>query len=267
MKSGGAEGGVAAEFERRADRAEALAQERESAREPLRFLAGLNRAQGRAAAAIEQLHRHEPWSGDLRRDGERLAEPLRGILRFASENGPSPLAVESAVRAAEDAAVARARLCSYWDERPPDFLSRALLQPWVEVLRHLGVRPVASIDSSRCAFCGGGPWVSSRRGEGNMQGAARFLHCALCGSTWQINRILCAACGEKNPDRLPAFSTEDHPEARIEACEACHRYVKSIDLTTDARRMPEVDDVASLALDLWAQEKGFSRIEPGPVGL
>jgi formate dehydrogenase maturation protein FdhE len=43
--------------------------------------------------------------------------------------------------------------------------------------------------------------------------------------------------------------------------------VKSIDLTTDARRLPEVDDVASLALDLWAQEKGFTRIEPGPVGL
>ena len=267
MKSGGTEAGVAAEFERRADRAEALALEQESAREPLRFMAGLNRTQGRAAEAIEQLHRAEPWSGDLRRDVVRLLEVVRGVLRFASESGPPPLAMEAAARAAEESAVARARLCAYWDEQPVDYLSRAQLRPWAEVLCRLGVRPSRALTPSRCAFCGGGPWVASRRGEGNMQGAARYLHCALCGSSWQINRIVCAACGEKNPDRLPAFSTEAHPEARVEACETCHKYVKSIDLTTDARRLPEVDDVASVALDLWAHEKGFSRIEPGPAGL
>jgi formate dehydrogenase maturation protein FdhE len=267
VKIGGAEASVAVEFERRADRAEALAREKEPAREPLRFVAGLNHAQGRAAAMIERLHGEQPWSGELRRDVERLLEPVRGILRFASDSGPPPLATEAAARAAEASAVARARLCAYWDEQPVDYLSRAMLRPWGEVLCRLGVRPARALVASRCAFCGGGPWVSSRRGEGNMQGAARYLHCALCGSVWQINRIVCAACGEQNPDRLPSFSTEDHPEARIEACETCHKYVKSIDLTTDARRMPEVDDVASVALDLWAHEKGFSRIEPGPAGL
>jgi formate dehydrogenase maturation protein FdhE len=267
VKSGGVERGVAAEFERRAQRAELLAQERESAREPLRFLVGLSRAQGRAAGALERLHSAAPWTGDLRKDVERLLEPVREVLRFASDAGPPPLATEAALRAAEEPALARARLLAYWDDQSDDYLARAALRPWVEVLSRAGVRPTRPLVTSRCAFCGGGPWVASRRGEGNMQGAARFLHCALCGGSWQISRILCAACGEKNPDRLPSFSTEEYPEARIEACETCHKYVKSIDLTTDARRVPEVDDLSSVALDLWAQEKGYSRIEPGPAGL
>ena len=58
-----------------------------------------------------------------------------------------------------------------------------------------------------------------------------------------------------------------HPEARIEACETCKGYVKSIDLTNDARRIPEVDELASISLDLWAAEQGFQRIEPGLAGL
>ena len=267
MKSGGAEDGVAAEFERRAHRAEALALEREPTREALRFAAGLSRAQGRAAAALEQLHRAEPWSGDLRKDVERLLQPVREILRFASDGGPPPLASEAAARAAEESAVVRARLVAYWDGEADDYLSRALLRPWAEVLARVGVRPSRPTPQSRCAFCGGAPWVASRRGEANMQGATRFLHCALCGGSWQTSRILCAACGEKDPHRLPFFSTEAYPEARIEACETCHKYVKSIDLTTDARRVPEVDDLSSLALDLWAQEKGYSRLEPGAAGL
>ncbi len=54
---------------------------------------------------------------------------------------------------------------------------------------------------------------------------------------------------------------------RIEACESCGGYLKSIDLTLDARPIPEVDDLASLALDLWAAEQGFERLEPGLAGL
>ena len=54
---------------------------------------------------------------------------------------------------------------------------------------------------------------------------------------------------------------------RIEACETCKRYAKSIDLTLDARPIAEVDDLATLALDLWAQEEGYTRIEPGLAGI
>jgi len=79
-------------------------------------------------------------------------------------------------------------------------------------------------------------------------------------------RIRCPACFEGAPEKLPSFASERHPLARIEACETCRPYVKSIDTSLDERILPEVDDVGSLALDLWAREEGFERIEPGLAG-
>ena len=79
--------------------------------------------------------------------------------------------------------------------------------------------------------------------------------------------IACAACGQTEPDKLAVFQTERHPEVRIEACDACLRYVKSIDLTVDGRAIPEVDDLCSLSLDLWAAEQGYERLEPSLAGV
>lgn len=53
---------------------------------------------------------------------------------------------------------------------------------------------------------------------------------------------------------------------RIEACDTCRRYVKSLDLTVEATAIPEVDDLFSLGMDLWAAREGFDRIEPGLAG-
>ena len=98
-------------------------------------------------------------------------------------------------------------------------------------------------------------------------GAARSLVCALCGTEWPFPRIRCAACREADPVKLPSFQTEAHPSVRIEACETCRHYVKSLDLTLDARPLPEVDDLVSLTMDLWAIEEGWTRLEPGWAGI
>ena len=94
-----------------------------------------------------------------------------------------------------------------------------------------------------------------------------MLRCALCALEWNVNRISCPACFEEDPYKLPLFHSDAHPNVRIEACETCRRYVKSIDLTQDARPIPEIDDLLSLSMDLWAMDEGFTRIEPGLAGL
>jgi FdhE protein len=99
-----------------------------------------------------------------------------------------------------------------------------------------------------------------------LEGARRFLVCSLCGAEWSFGRILCPACFEADPRKLPLYSSEAHPRVRIEACEACRRYLKSIDLSEDGQPIPEVDDLVSLSLDLWAREHGLSRLEPGLAG-
>ena len=262
--------GVASEFERRAARAEALASGFPAAREPLRFAAGLYRAQGALAAFLESEHAAEPLSGHLDEDVERFLDRAPSILRYAAESGPEALSAEARARQEDLPATRRTRLLVYWTGDQPsreDYLSRAILRPYVETLRSVPVTPDRIHTQGRCPFCGGLPWVGARREGSLMEGAKRMLVCGLCGGEWPFGRILCPSCLEQDPARLPAFTSPPHPTVRIEACETCRRYVKSIDLSEDARPIPEVDDLVSLSMDLWAAAEGYERIEPGLAGL
>ncbi len=261
---------VVSAFERRAARAESLARTAPSAGQMLRFAAGLNRAQGRAAAAVAALNAERALSGQLAGDAERLREPAAVVLRYAAQAGPAALSEEAAARLEDAADVARTRLLVSWEAARTsreDYLSRAILRPYVEVLRAVGVAPDRIHQPGRCPFCGGAPWVAARRDGSMMEGARRMLVCALCGGEWPFGRILCPSCREENPERLPSYSAQAHSGVRIEACETCRRYVKSIDLSEDARPIPEIDDLVSASMDLWAGEQGFERIEPGIAGL
>jgi FdhE protein len=254
---------AAAQFERRAARAETLAPGAPSAEAPLRFAAGVFRAQAEMA-------------GSLRSVSPSLEEMLEPLLRAAipllrqAERGPAALAEAARARLDDDPETARARLRIYWDgglEARDDYLSRAILQPWLRLLAAEHRRPQRAPRQGACPFCSGLPWMVTRRTEKDSHGAQRNLCCALCGGEWPFVRIRCPGCGEADPEKLPHFQDEARAAARIEACETCKRYVKSIDLTLDARPIAEVDDLVTLSLDLWAQEHGYTRIEPGLAGI
>jgi formate dehydrogenase accessory protein FdhE len=261
---------IVSEFDRRAARAELILREAPAAEAPLRFAAGLYRVQARVVAGIEAAHAEEPLTGHLEEDADRLLSTGSFVIRYAAEEGPEALSQEARARQKDLRSTARARLVVYWaGDRPSteDYLSRAMLRPYVEFLRSVNTAPDRVHARGRCAFCGGFPWIAARRDASTMEGARRMLGCALCGEEWLFGRILCPSCFEGDPARLPSFQSEKHPTVRIEACETCHRYVKSLDLSEDARPIPEVDDLVSLSMDLWAVDQGFTRIEPGLAGL
>jgi formate dehydrogenase maturation protein FdhE len=261
---------ASAELERRAARAQHLAREAPTAGEPLLFAAGLYAVQARVANALEAAHAEQTLSGRLEDDCERFENEARVILSYVSDSAPTPLAEAAASRRNDSDATARARLLLYWAgdrTEDGDYLSRAVLRPYVETLRRWNVAPDRLHRNGCCPFCGGSPWVGLRRDGAEMEGARRFLVCALCGGDWSFSRILCPACFEQDPYKLPSFRAESHSAVRIEACETCRRYVKSIDLSGDARPIPEVDDLVSLSMDLWAADEGYTRIEPGLAGL
>jgi len=252
-------------FAKRAARAELLAPLSPAAEAPLRFAAGLYRAQAGLAKALLA----QPISADLDDEADALLAQAAPLLRYAA-SGPAQLAEEARARLEDDVPTARTRLLVYWAGDPDarsDYLSRALLKPWVELLAAERRPPVRDKRAGTCPFCGGLPWVASRRPLPEAHGAQRNLCCALCAGEWEFARIRCPSCGEADPHKLPSFQNEANPAARIEACDTCHRYVKSIDLTLDARPIPEVDDLVSLALDLWATDQGYQRIEPGLAGI
>jgi Protein involved in formate dehydrogenase formation len=114
-----------------------------------------------------------------------------------------------------------------------------------------------------CPICGGAPQVSLIAEESGefMGGAPRTLVCGRCASWWPYPRITCALCGEEDPQRINAFVAADSRVARVDTCETCHSYIKTFDLRAPGAKgvLPLVDDVATLVLDLWAQERGFTR--------
>ena len=56
------------------------------------------------------------------------------------------------------------------------------------------------------------------------------------------------------------------PHLRIDACETCHRYLVGVDLRRDATAVPVVDELAALPLDLYAKERGLSKVAPNLMG-
>jgi FdhE protein len=89
----------------------------------------------------------------------------------------------------------------------------------------------------------------------------------LCFREWDFGRLLCPNCGENQETQLPVFAAEQFGHVRIAACETCRYYIKTVDLTRDGLAVPEVDELAALALDLWANERGYTKLQVNLFGL
>lgn len=154
------------------------------------------------------------------------------------------------------------------------FFPKAFLQPYAELLAHelqqrsrkdgMDWQPQQGAEAT-CPSCGRLPQVGVLTTEG--EGASRSLICSLCGTEWRYKRISCPCCGEEEFSKLSYHRASDFPHVRVDVCDGCKRYMKSIDLTVDGRAVPAVDEVATLPLDVWAVEQGYRKIELNLVGM
>jgi formate dehydrogenase accessory protein FdhE len=216
-----------------------------------------------------------------RLDVDIAVQQLPALLALVQRAGPPKLAQEAAEIGAGKlhpasspcyASVEQQRQMLYsfllaTDGHQPEsnhFFARVLLQPQAEQLA-LNQQP-QSVDSSAsvCPVCGARPQVAVLRPEGD--GGKRFLLCSFCSTEWEFRRILCAMCGEVDHQKLPRYSAEDFAAVRVEACDTCKYYLKSVDMTVDGLAVPLVDEVAAVALDIWAIEHGFRKISPNLMG-
>jgi formate dehydrogenase maturation protein FdhE len=141
-----------------------------------------------------------------------------------------------------------------------DLICRALVQPYCEFVAAHSVVPPQLSESSICPLCSSLPLLGVLRPEGD--GAKRHLVCSWCLHEWPFRRIFCPACGEETEQRLPVFVAEQFPHIRVEACDTCHTYIRTIDLTKDGNAIPVVDDLAAIPLSLWADEHHYRRLHP-----
>jgi FdhE protein len=148
---------------------------------------------------------------------------------------------------------------------PEEFLALAFLQPYAELVRSRAHLQTAGYSHSLCPFCNRKPALGVLRPQGD--GARRNLVCGFCLCEWEFRRIVCAGCGQEDQAKLPVYTAEQFPHMRVECCDTCHTYIKSVDLTKNGLADPLVDELASVPLDLWAQEHGYAKLRPNLLGL
>jgi FdhE protein len=156
--------------------------------------------------------------------------------------------------------------CSENSREPlTEFILRAFAQPFAEFAEAQTPASPTTANERKCPRCGSAPLLGVLRPEGD--GGKRRLLCSFCLREWDSRRIFCAACGEEDETKLPVYvEAEQFPHIRVEACETCKFYIRTIDLTKDGNAAPMVDDLAAIPLSLWAHEHGYERIHPNLLG-
>lgn len=148
---------------------------------------------------------------------------------------------------------------------PREFLVLAFLQPYVEFARSRASLQVGGYTPLLCPFCRRKPALGVLRPQGD--GGRRNLLCGFCLTEWEFRRIICPGCGQEDHAKLPVYTAESFPYIRVECCDTCHTYIKSIDMTKNGLAEPLVDELASVPLNLWAEERGYAKLQPNLLGM
>ena len=156
-------------------------------------------------------------------------------------------------------------LFSIWRSKLPsspralDFLVTSSLAPSLAVAaEQLAPRLPENLphEHGHCPICGSLPYISFLRDkEGH-----RFGVCSFCGFEHRLRRIACAYCDESDQNKLKMFRVAEYPGVRVDVCDTCKMYIKTLDFRElDRTSLPALDDMASVALDVLAQGQGYKR--------
>src|SRR6266568_5151354 len=178
-----------------------------------------------------------------------LLPRFASFLSFVEANAPGPLAQSAGELRAQGTPRAQEVISEFWRSAPgspsglsasDELLSWAFLQPYAEYLADY-TEPFASV---------GTPSI-----------------CALCSTEWDYRRLVCPACEEEKVEKLAVYSAEEFGHVRVEACDTCRYYIKTVNLTKDGRAVPVVDELATIPLNLWATEHGYVKLQNNLLGI
>jgi FdhE protein len=108
-----------------------------------------------------------------------------------------------------------------------------------------------------CPFCGSWPAFAESSVAGAIA-ANRTLRCSFCAGGWELQQSGCIYCGAD--DLKIGVGPPEGSGHRIEACDACRYYLKSLSVEspTPPLLLP-VEDLATIDLDEAAAEAEYTR--------
>jgi FdhE protein len=178
----------------------------------------------------------------------------------------------AAVLNGDNTAIARAAEAGGYDATAFAQLVELALQPvlWEAAARCATLTDVDRWDRGYCPVCSAWPALAELVGAEKR----RVLRCGRCGTWWSWLVLLCPYCGNDDHRSLGTLVPEDvrpgspsgeaRSKDRVDVCERCHGYVKSV-ATFDSAPTPRLaaEDAATVHLDVGAREAGYTR--PGRV--
>ena len=151
-----------------------------------------------------------------------------------------------------------------WDDDDMGSVIYILSRPFFKALREAREEDAGeySFKDGRCPVCSSVPSVSVLEKD-----SMRQYHCTVCSSIGHYRRIGCPNCQSEHARDLDIIFIEDDKSIRLDICNNCMTYIKSIDSEHLHRATVMEHDIISLPLDVVAQEKGYARRSPNPVGI
>jgi FdhE protein len=148
-------------------------------------------------------------------------------------------------------------------QRSLAWLATLLLRPYVSAAaRELAVHVGRFLSEHTfwphpyCPVCGHEPFMAIlTRPSGRRQ-----VECSLCATRWEVRRGTCVFCGEEHREGAGFLYYDLESPYRVEVCDKCRRYIKSVDARkTAADREPVLmaEDLATLYFDVLARRKRY----------
>lgn len=180
---------------------------------------------------------------------------LKKALKQSESADDWPGRLFRAILKQDEKAVAEMATEAYLDPNVLAFLGKTALRPSIERFREAtrGHMETTGWNKGYCPLCGSQPDMACFEKSGK-----RHLHCELCGEEWPYARIQCPFCNTTAQENLGYFEAEEEEGFRVYFCRECLRYIKTIDKKSFEEAAPlELENLATLHLDLLAQENGF----------
>ncbi len=244
-----------------------LAAEHPTSGKVLGFLIDIMRFADDLQVILEGLTLRNGQRGFQEQIAPEVTARFPGFLKMIEAKSPEVLAKEARAVGNLPDIERRELLNTFWTRGDTatalvgkqEFLARAFLQPYAEFVRSRSGKQKMEWTPRVCPFCLRKPVSGVLRPLGD--GGQRSLVCSFCLGEWEFKRIICPACAEEDELKLPVYIAEDFSHLRVECCDSCRCYIKTVDLTQNGLADPVVDEIAAIPLDLWAQEKGYSKLQ------
>ena len=136
------------------------------------------------------------------------------------------------------------------------YLLAESLRPAMERLeeRFHDMRVAAGWSKGYCPLCGTAP----RIGELRTDEGRRFLYCTQCGIDWPYRRLACPFCENSDQKTLAYFTIGDDETRRVDVCNECHRYIKTVDFRESGKKSDlDVERIVTIHLDLLARRENY----------